>query len=128
MLDLYNVKADVSMTTVAAAAQKPMHIVQTLNKVGECMESTAKVNQDHLQAGCVYEFITRSYASKVSLDLDTCLTLHRNPALAFSEWTRHEHGGITISGRMAYGMSKQWPGGIWYVKTVRHLAKCRGHQ
>jgi hypothetical protein len=80
-LDINIIRADVCMTTVATADQDPWDIVMMLMFVGEYAESTAKVNQDHNQAGCVYEFITRAYGSKVSFH--NCALIHHHAALAF---------------------------------------------
>jgi hypothetical protein len=74
-LDLYVIKADVAMTVAAAQSLRVWDIVQTLILVGEYLETTAVVSQDHIQAGHVYDFIIRSFSSKVSFE--SCTGIHQ---------------------------------------------------
>jgi MYND finger len=90
ILDVYIIKADVLIAKQAAqgthvceaaAQDHSSEVFYTLVSVGRSMESTAKVIQHHFQAGCVYEYIVRSFGSKRSLA--DCAMIHHYAALAF---------------------------------------------
>jgi hypothetical protein len=69
----------------AAASSKDDHhlseMFDTLVLVGEYMESSAKVHQDHIEAGRVYEFITLWFVSKMSSGY--LAMIHQYAGLAF---------------------------------------------